>query len=216
MNKFILKHGYLVTAVILAILAWFAYRQFIVVKSPLFPFIGVVGIIWALGTIVFIYFWPAITYRAFKRAILLHGSGGPIPVNTLYAMPTLASPSASSSSLMATGTTDLLYIGGWLDLSKGPQVLHVPDFSGRYYSVQFTDPANGVNFAYVGKRTTGTQVGDFLITGPGWQGTVPQGMKPISSPNNSVMVMGRALVESDSDVATAYSFTKQIQLKPLS
>ena len=27
----------------------------------------------------------------------------------------------------------------------------------RYYSVQFTDPAKNTNFAYVGKRTTGTQ-----------------------------------------------------------
>ncbi len=188
MNKFILKHSYLVTFVILAILAWFVYRQFIVVRSPLFPFAAVAVIIWGLGTFVFIYFWPSITYSAYKRAILQHGlGGGPIPVNTLYAVPNLPSPSASSSSLLATGTNDLLYFGGWLDLSKGPQVLHVPDFSGRYYSVQFTDPSDGADFAYVGKRTTGTQAGDFLITGPGWQGSVPQGMKQISSPHNSVL-----------------------------
>ena len=78
---------------------------------------------------------------------------------------------------------DTLLTVGWLDLSKGPQVLHVPDFSGRYYSVQFTDPFD-VDFAYVGTRTTGTQAGDYLITGLGWQGSVPQGMKQISSPNN--------------------------------
>jgi hypothetical protein len=45
---------------------------------------------------------------------------------------------------------------------------------------------------------------------------MPQGMKQISSPNNSVMVMGRALVESESDLATAYDLSKQIQLTPLS
>jgi hypothetical protein len=82
--------------------------------------------------------------------------------------------------------------------------------------VQYTDPSDGADFAYVGKRTTGTQAGDFLITGPGWQGSMPQGMKQISSPNNSVMVMGRALVESESDLATAYDLSKQIQLTPLS
>jgi hypothetical protein len=217
MNKFILKHSYLVTFVILAILGWFVYRQFIVKGSPLFPFAAVAVIVWVIGTFVFIYFWPRITYTAYKRAILQHGpGGGPIPVNTLYAVPTLSSPSASSSSLLATGTNYLLYIGGWLDLSKGPLVLHVPDFSGRYYSVQFTDPSDGADFAYVGKRTTGTQAGDFLITGPGWQGSVPQGMKQISSPDHSVLVFGRALVESDSDVAAVYALTKQIQLTPLS
>ncbi|HMN59450.1 MAG TPA: DUF1254 domain-containing protein [Anaerolinea sp.] len=216
MNRFILKHAYPVTFVILAILAWFIYRQFIVARSPLFPFVAVVAVVWALGTLVFIYFWPSITYRAFKRAILQHGPGGPIPVNTLYAAPNLPSPSASSSSLFATGTDYLLYFVGVLDLSTGPQVLRVPDFAARYYSMQFTDPSDGDNFAYVGKRATGTQAGDFLITGPGWQGSVSQGMKQISSPHHSVLVMGRALVESESDVATVYALTKQIQLTPLS
>ena len=65
----------------------------------------------------------------------------------------------------------MLYVGGWLDLSKGPQVLHVPDMAGRYYSVQFTDPSDGTDFAYVGTRTTGTQAGDYLITRPGLERT---------------------------------------------
>jgi hypothetical protein len=114
------------------------------------------------------------TYRAFKRAIVQHGPGGPIPVNTLYATPNLPSSAASDSSLFATGTGYLLYFVGLLDLSKGLLVLHVPDMEGRYYSVQFTDPSDGANFAYVGTHTTGTQSGDFLITGPGWKGSVPQ------------------------------------------
>jgi hypothetical protein len=88
----------------------------------------------------------------------------------------------------------------------------------RYYSVQFTDPSDGTNFAYVGKRTTGTKAGDYLITGPGWKGVVsrvPQGMTQISSPNNSVLVIGRVFVESDGDLGAAYGLAKQIQLTPL-
>ena len=111
---------------------------------------------------------------------------------------------------------DTLVTAGWLDLSKGPQVLHVPDMASRYYSVQFTDPSYNTNFAYVGTRTTGTQAGDYLITGLGWKGQAPGGMKQISSPNNSVLVVGRVLVENDSDLATAYDLSKQIQLTPLS
>jgi hypothetical protein len=217
MNRFILKYKYPITFAILAVLAWFVYRQFIVVRSPLFPFAAVAVIVWGLGTFVFIYFWPPITYSAYKRAVVQHGLGGdPIPVNTLYAVPTLASPSASNSSLLATGTNDVLYVGGLLDLSKGPQVLHVPDMAGRYYSVQFTDPSDGTNFAYVGKRTTGTEAGDYLISGPGWKGSVSQGMKQIASPNHSVLVIGRVFVESDSDLPPAYGLAKQIQLTPLS
>jgi hypothetical protein len=111
---------------------------------------------------------------------------------------------------------DTLMTAGWLDLSKGPLVLHVPEMSDRYYSVQFTDPSKNTNFAYIGKRVTGTQAGDYLVSGPGWEGQVPGGMTQISSPNNSVLVFGRVLVESDSDGATAYDLSKQIQLTPLS
>jgi hypothetical protein len=217
MNRLIIKYKYTVTFAILAVLAWVVYRYFSMGGGLLILFIVVAVIVWGLGTCVFIYFWPLITYSAYKRAALQHGLGGdPIPVNTLYAVPTLSSPSASNSSLLATGTSDVLYVGGVLDLSKGPQVLHVPDMAGRYYSVQFTDPSDGTNFAYVGKRTTGTEAGDYLISGRGWKGTVSQGMTQIASPNNSVLVVGRVLVESDSDLPTAYGLAKQIQLTPLS
>jgi len=216
MNRLILKYKYPITFAILAVLAWVVYRIFSMGGSGLIAFVVVVVIVWGLGTCIFLYFWPPITYSAYKRAIVVHGLGGdPIPVNTLYAVPTLSSPSASNSSLLATGTNDVLYVGGLLDLSKGPQVLHVPDMAGRYYSVQFTDPANGTNFAYVGKRTTGTEAGDYLMSGPGWKGTVPQAMTQIASPNNSVLVVGRVFVESDSDLPTAYGLAKQIQLTPL-
>ncbi len=182
-------------------------------------------IVWALGTFLFIYFWPRIVLRAYMRAALVEGFGeGPIPVNMLYTQPQalFADPlhvslPPGSSQLMSYGTNrDTLYVVGCLDLSKGQQVLHVPDMAGRYYAVQFTDPSDGTNFAYVGKRTTGTAAGDYLISGPGWKGAVSQGMTQISSPNNSVLFIGRIFVESDSDLPTAYGFAKQIQLMPLS
>jgi hypothetical protein len=185
---------------------------------------SVMVVAWALGTFLLVYFWPYLVNNIYKRAILDQGFGdGPVPINTLYtepqalfADPIHASLPPGSSSLMTVGVNhDTLLTGGWLDLSKGPQVLHVPDFSGRYYNVQFTDPFD-VDFAYVGTRTSGTQSGDYLVMGPGWQGSVPQGMKQICSPNNSVLVLGRILVYSDSDLPTAYGLAKQIQLMPLS
>ena len=170
---------------------------------------------------VFIYFWPRLLLSVFKRGILVKGFGdGPIPVNTLYTQPQAffadpLHPPASASKLATTGVNrDTLITAGWLDLSKGPLVLHVPDMNDRYYSVQFTDPSKNINFAYVGKRATGTQAGDYLITGRGWNGQVPGGMTQISSPNNAVLLFGRVLVLSDSDLPTAYDLSTQILLKP--
>jgi hypothetical protein len=169
-----------------------------------------------------IHFWPLIILYVYKRAILAKGGGGgPIPINTLFTEPQafFADPlhtPASASKLWTTGANhDTLLTVGWLDLGKGPQILHVPDMAGRYYSVQFTDPSKNTNFAYVGKRVTGTQAGNYLITGPDWKGAAPQGMKQITSPNNSVLVVGRTLVESDSDLPAVYGLAKQIKLSPL-
>jgi hypothetical protein len=216
MNRLILKYGYPITFVILAILAWVVYRIFSAGGSGLIGFVVVAVLIWGLGTVVFLYLWPTFAYSAYKRAVMQHAPGGPVPVNILYAMPTVSSAAASNASLLATGTDDLLYVGGWLDLSEGPLLLHVPDMAGRYYSVQFTDPSDGTDFAYVGTRATGSVAGDYLISGPGWKGTVSRGMSQIAAPNKSVLVVGRVMVESESDLSTAYEIAKQIRLTPLS
>jgi hypothetical protein len=182
-------------------------------------FVAVVVVVWCL----IIYFWPGMLLSVFKRGFLSYGLGdGSVPVNKLCTQPQelFADPlnaPASAPKVISSGVNhDTLLTAGWLDLSKGAQVLHVPDTNDRYYSVQFTDPTKNTVFAYVGKRTTGTQAGDYLITGRGWKGQVPKGLKQIASPINSVMLIGRVFVADDSDLPAAYHLSKQIQLTPLS
>ena len=179
---------------------------------------GVCVAVWFLV----IYLWPRIFLSVFKRAILVNGGAdGPIPINTLYTVPQAIfadplHPPAGTSKLLTTGVNhDTLLTVGWLDLRRGPQILQVPAMAGRYYSVQFNDPSKNANFAYVGKRTTGTGAGEYLVSGPHWEGTVPQGMTRIVSPNNSVLVIGRILVYSDTDLPIAYDLARQLQIAPL-
>lgn len=182
------------------------------------------GVVCVATWLLVIYFWPGLLLIAYKRGLLVKGFGdGPIPVNTLYTQPQhlfaepIEAQSSSSSNLMTVGVNhDTLLTVGWLDLRREPLVLHVPDMHARYYSVQFTHPLKNVNFAYVGKRTTGTQAGDYLITGPGWKGQMPAGLTPIASPTKDVILVGRVLVESDSDLPTAYDLSKLMRLTPLS
>jgi hypothetical protein len=220
------KHSFTFLLVMIAawVLGTFAFTQFSLQPiannlQQLLIFLLVVIVVWVAGTFALIYVWPRLMLLGIKRLITQRGvdanSSSGVPVNTLYAVPNRASPQGTSK-ILTTGTDDVLYVFGWLDLSRGPQVLHVPDFSGRYYSVQLTDPSDGAGFSYVGTRTTGTQAGDYLIAGPGWKGQVPSGMAQISSPNNAVLVIGRVLVKNDSQISTAYGLSKQIQLTPLS
>jgi hypothetical protein len=217
MNRLILKYSYPVTAVILLIFAWVVYRRLAGGLGAIIPLAVAATVVWIIGSLLFIYYWPWITVSGFKRAILKRGfGGGPIPVNTLYAVLDRSSQSASTSSVMGTGADDLLYIGGWLDVNGGPRVMHVPDVGGRYYSVQFTDPISGANFAYVGKRTTGTAAGDFLLCRPDWKGAPPTGLARIDVPHHSALVIGRVFAADERDRLAAYELAKQIQIAPLS
>ncbi|HEV8410051.1 MAG TPA: DUF1254 domain-containing protein [Gemmatimonadaceae bacterium] len=164
-----------------------------------------------------IYFWPRIFLSIYKKALLTKGFEGPVPLNTLATAPPSIfadplHPPPSATRLATTGVNhDTLATAGVLDLKRGPHILHVPDMAGRYYSVQFNGPNNTV-FAYVGTRATGTRAGDYFITGPDWKGEVPGGMKHISSPANSVFILGRTLVYDDSDIPQAYNLARQIRL----
>lgn len=216
MNRLILKYGYPITAVILLVFAWVVYRRLAGGVDAIIALAVAAIVVWVLGSIAFIYYWPWITVGGFKRAILRRGfGGGPIPVNTLYAVLDRSSQSAPTSSVLETGTDDLLYIGGWLDVNAGPRVLHVPEMDGRYYSLQFTDPTSGANFAYVGKRATGTAAGSFFLCEPGWKGHSPTGMKRIDVPHRSALLIGRVFAATEDDRLTAFSLAKQIQLEPL-
>jgi hypothetical protein len=93
---------------------------------------------------------------------------------------------------------DTLYSVGWLDLTKEPVIISVPDTHGRYYLLQLLDMWTD-SFAGVGKRTTGTSPGDFAIVGPGWHGQLPQGVQRIDAPTPFVWVIGRTRTDGPQD-----------------
>lgn len=214
MNRKILQYGKPITVVILVVFAWVIYRRIAVGGMNAIALLAVTAIlIWLAGTFIFIHCWPRLTVNGFKRVILKQGfTGHPIPVNTLYAVPGRNSQNPTGNHLMASGTDDLLYIIGWLDVKTEPRILKVPEMAGRYYSIQFTDPASGANFAYVGKRTTGTEAQFFLLHSSKWRGNVPEGAAGISVPHGSALIIGRVFAADDDDRLCAYELGKQIQL----
>lgn len=123
---------------------------------------------------------------------------------------------------------DTLYSMSILDLKKEPVILTVPDTGDRYYTFEFASMSSD-NFAYVGKRTTGTKAGNYLIAGPGWDGKLPEGVKlpapsngvkfvgrKATSPTNNVYLFGRTAVHGADDVAAVNALQDQYKLTPLS
>ncbi len=110
---------------------------------------------------------------------------------------------------------DTLYSSSWLDLSKEPVLLHVPDTHGRYYLMHFLD-AWTETFSVPGKRTTGTEEGWFAIVGPGWKGTLPPRAQRIDAPTNMVWLIGRTQTNGASDYDAVHAIQKGYVLMPLS
>lgn len=102
---------------------------------------------------------------------------------------------------------DTYYALAWLDLSDEPLVLDIPDTHGRYFLLPILDAWTNV-IASPGKRTTGTNAQQYLITGPGWKGKVPKRMKQIAAPTNMAWLAGRTQVNNSEDGATV---VKEIQ-----
>jgi hypothetical protein len=71
-------------------------------------------------------------------------------------------------------------------------------------------------FASPGARTTGTRVGKFVITGPGWTGPLPAGMQELKSPTNIVWILGRTQTNGPEDYPAVHAIQKGYQLIPLS
>jgi len=110
---------------------------------------------------------------------------------------------------------DTLYSSSWLDLSKEPVLLHVPDTHGRYYLMHFMDAWTDT-FSVPGKRTTGTEEGWFALVGPGWKGTLPARAQRIDAPTNMVWLIGRTQTNSATDYANVHEIQKGYKLMPLS
>ncbi len=123
-------------------------------------------------------------------------------------------PDASSTDTV-NPNVDFLFSQAWIDLSKEPIVLSVPDTKGEYYLIALIDAWTNVASS-IGKRTTGTGKEDFAIVGPRWKGTLPGGVSEIRSPTESALLLGRTQTRSGSDHAVASRIQDQFKLAPLS
>ncbi|HTR04975.1 MAG TPA: DUF1254 domain-containing protein [Thermoanaerobaculia bacterium] len=111
---------------------------------------------------------------------------------------------------------DTLYTVAWLDVSKEPWIVSIPDMKDRYFLFPMLDGWTNV-FQDPGKRTTGTKAQKYAITGPGWTGTLPNGVTEYKSPTSMVWVLGRIYCTgTPEDYKAVHALQAQVSAVPLS
>lgn len=116
-----------------------------------------------------------------------------------------------------TPNSDTPYSALGADLRTEPLVLTVPPIAqDRYYSLQFVDLYT-YNMAYVGSRTTGNAGGKYLLAGPNWKGTKPDGINGvIQSDTDLALVLYRTQLMGPSDIDSVKDIQAGYQVQPLS
>lgn len=168
-----------------------------------------------LATDAYVFGYPLVTMEMTRRVITnvaeVRGTRGPMG----QIVKLRQYPDATFRDVTAPNA-DTLYTMAFFDVGKEPWVLSTPDMKGRYFLLPMLDGWTNV-FAVPGKRTTGTRAQTYAITGPGWSGTLPAGVKELKSPTSIVWLLGRIYCTgTPEDYAAVHALQDQFKLMPLS
>jgi hypothetical protein len=161
---------------------------------------------------VYIYGYPLV-YDLQEVANFVEGAGS-FPVQAPYNSFGYARRLLGPETKFVSPNNDTLYVIAMMDVRQGPVVLHVPDTHDRYYVLQFIDAWSN-NFAYIGRRATGTAEASFLLTDPAYDGPVPDGMTVLQAPTGVFTIGGRVQVDGDADLPAVHALQDQFTLTPL-
>ena len=179
----------------------------------------------SIGVHAYVYFYSLITMDVTRKQLTNvepgKGSiGGPMNMfNNIPAFPT------ADMRVVVRPNFDTLYSSAWLDLTKEPVIVSVPDTAGRYYLIPMLDMWTDV-FASPGWRTTGTQAGNFIIVPPGWRPDLkdrlieefklPKDTQRIDAPTPYVWVIGRTKTDGPPDYDAVHKIQAGFKVTPLS
>lgn len=168
-----------------------------------------------IGIEAYIYGYPLVTMEITRRVMTnaaepegTHAPSGQFRLMRQY-------PDAAFRDVTAPNA-DTLYSTAWLDLAKEPYILSLPDMGDRFFLMPMLSGWTDV-FEVPGKRTTGTKAQTYAITGPGWKGKLPEGVKELKAPTDMVWILGRTYCTgTPEDYQACHAAMDKYRLTPLS
>jgi len=168
-----------------------------------------------LGVEAYIYGYPLVTMEMTRRVMTNVAAPKPGRGPMGQFVNSREYPSAAFRDVTAPNA-DTLYSTAWLDLAEEPYILSIPDEADRYFLMPMLSAWTDV-FEVPGKRTTGTKAQKYVITGPGWKGTLPEGTTEYKSPTNMVWLLGRTYcMGTPDDYKAVHAIQDKYSVVPLS
>jgi hypothetical protein len=168
-----------------------------------------------LASDAYVYGYPLVTMEMTRRVItnVAAPEGTRAPMGQIIKLRKY--PDANFKDVTAPNA-DTLYTTAFFDVGKEPWVLSLPDMKDRYALFPMLDGWTTV-FQVPGKRTTGTAAQTYAITGPGWKGSLPAGVKEYKSPTGIVWLLGRIYCTgTPEDYDAVHRLQDECKLVPLS
>jgi len=179
---------------------------------------------YAIGVDAYLYLYSLVTMDITRQQLTNvepgKGLGGP-----MNAFDNVAAYPTANMKAVVRPNFDTLYSSGWLDLTKEPVIVSVPDTGGRYYLLPMLDMWTDV-FASPGWRTTGTQTGNFIVVPPGWRPDLrdrlieefklPKDTQRIDAPTPYVWIIGRTKTDGPPDYDAVHKIQAGYKITPLS
>jgi hypothetical protein len=116
----------------------------------------------------------------------------------------------------AAPNADTLYTIAWLDVYDEPWILSIPEIKDRYYIVPLLDGFSEV-IKVISSINDGSKARNLAITGPGWSGTLPDGVTEVKSSTAIVWMLGRIYsTGTPADYKAVNDIQDRFKLVPLS
>jgi hypothetical protein len=179
----------------------------------------------AIAAEAYLYLYPLVSMDLTRRQMSNAPEGkGPGfgPPNTFNHVPEY--PSAIDK-VVVRPNFDTLYSVAWLDLTKEPVIVSMPDTKGRYYLLPMLDMWTDV-FAAPGWRTTGTQAQHFLVAPANWRPDLrerlveefrlPRDTQRLDAPTSHIWIIGRTKTDGPQDYDAVHEIQAGMKVTPLS
>ena len=168
-----------------------------------------------LGMETYVYGFPLVLMDLTRQVLTATPTAGELsaPINQLQR---LQRPMPWDFKNVVRCSPNSLMSTAFLDLAKEPMIVSVPDTQGHTIAMRLMNMWTDV-FGTAGSRTPETNAGNYLIAGPGWNGTAPSGIKKAfkSSTRYAWLVFEQA-VSGPEEYPVIGRLQDQLKLTPLS